>query len=456
MSIAELKKRKIAIMIFRFFIFYSVVAAQEKDSAGTIHLQGGTGYLTLISQKTASTAMDVFSKDSYLRASYAIRNDTLAIGIGSHRTYGRYSNSSSIWSIAMQYDVNDLWCRWSSSAGIVNYSISANVVQGKSLHPGFSLQMRLNPFDGKISGEIGYSLEHERAASTVVFQDFLIPLGVDNLMQRSYFRFTLQPADQFRMTFGSYEQQGESFQEKRHYDARLSSNAFGRDVGFLYAFFPRWQISGAFSIQELRPAMQMNTNGILFTEFPLGTYSRYHARVAVTTKYQDAPWTFAVDRDEFTLNESGIVQSWPFTSLAASVITNRFLFTLDGSLLHHQAEIGSEFRFGDLAIIPLLSYHYIIPEYQLKHWQPQFLVFGASNVSVERSTIVEAQLTRLDLSLGYSVGKGRMTLRIVQFIPVQIRYTATPSQSGTGAQPVVSRDQDRLDGGRFIGISFSY
>ncbi|MFA6456271.1 MAG: hypothetical protein WCW40_05560 [Bacteroidota bacterium] len=456
MFLIDSKKRKIAFMIFRFFIFYSIAVAQKEDSVTAIRLDLGTGYNNLISQRTASTAMDVFIKDSYLRASYADRSDTLTIGIASHRTYGRYNNSSSVWSLAVQYDVNDFWCGWSSSVGIADYVVTAGITQGKTLRPGFSATVRAKPFEGKITGEIGYSLGYERIVPTVLFQDFLIPTGEDQSVQRSYFQIALHPLEQLSLSFSSFEQHGESFEEKRQYQSQYTSNAFGRDVGFIYTFSPQWNLSGMFSIHELHPSTQINTDGVLFAEFPLGTYSRYHARIATAVEYQDIPWTFAVDRDEITLDASGIIQSWPFTSLAASVITNRFLFTLDGSLVQHQAEILSKFQLGDIVVRPALSYHYFVPDYQLKHWQPQFLVFGASNVSMERSTIVEAQLTKIDLSLEYPLWKGVVSLRFVQYIPVLIRYTATPSRPGTGTQPVISRDHDRLDGGRFIGISISY
>ncbi|MFA6542153.1 MAG: hypothetical protein WCT99_11170, partial [Bacteroidota bacterium] len=103
---------------------------------------------------------------------------------------------------------------------------------------------------------------------------------------------------------------------------------------------------------------------------------------------------------------------------------------------------------------PSLSYCYLLPEYHLKHWQPEFLVFGAEGFTYESSTIRDIHAVQAGASVSFPLLGGALTITAIQYVPVTIRYRTRTTQVGT-TPAGASHVKNRTDGGRSVSIQFS-
>jgi len=456
MFFCKILKRKVEQWAFRFCIFFAVAYGQELDSVNQIQVQGGMEYFDIVSQETANSSSEFFFRRSFLQTSYSYALDTFTVGIHSQRLYGQYTNSSSLWTFSLNHDFNYLRGSWSSAWSFVGYTAVVWIPQVNNIRPAFSASVRLQPFGERFTGEFGYASGLERVASTISFLDFVVPLGEDIADDRRYFSIALLPADNLRLSFSANEQRSGSHNEKKEFSSEYSGTSFGREVAFDYRPAVEWGVTGLLSIREQRPTIRLMKYDLMFAEFPLGMFSHYHASIGMSATFFSRRYFFSAERDEVKITENGIIQSWPFTSLAASVIVNRFLFDLQGSLVQHHVSVRTSFRFNNMSVTPLISYHQIVPDYTLKHWQPQYFVFGIKNLTIDRSTIAETHLAKAEITVEYGVWNGKATLRLEQYAPLYIRYNSSPSLSDDGTRQLYSEKKNKIDGGRYIGLTFSY
>ena len=154
-------------------------------------------------------------------------------------------------------------------------------------------------------------------------------------------------------------------------------------------------------------------------------------------------------------NNAGHIESWPFTPLASTVFDNRLYYTIGGSVDAHQLESSTLFGWGWWQIKPALGILYVLSDISLKHWESDFLVFGAKNSKVEPFLIQRWWLLRLGCQLDFPLFGLEAALQMEQYIPISIEKReerTSPSVPSTPAGSGSSGGSTTTDGGRRIRL----
>jgi hypothetical protein len=167
------------------------------------------------------------------------------------------------------------------------------------------------------------------------------------------------------------------------------------------------------------------------------------------------PVIFRYTYHEIFMSGSGTIESWPFTTLAASVIANRILFNAGGSVKYHSAALSTGFSTLHSAVTFELEYDKVITDMALEHWEPEFLVFGMKNFTRDPFSVSTAHLGKLHIHFSQSISTVTVGLYIAQYFPLKIDYRKfEPVQIGPPA-PISTSRKTITDGGRKIGFRFS-
>ncbi len=458
MASSTFTKRKIVVSIFRFFFCSSLVSAQVQNDLPWFHGEAGTSYFNIVKQKSPNSTATIFFRESFARLAYGTSDDSIDVSVSSSRLYGNYGHPGSSWSVSLQNDVNMISAGWNSRFSFLEYHIGANaLIQSLKVVPGFSLRLTAKPVGDFFSVGGEYVRTNEAIHSTLEFHDFFVPFG----QQRSNNRFTffvgIQSVEKFRLGFSSFTQSERFPSTSDEYTADFSNTTTGNSFSFVVQPIRSIALFGTFTIAEERPDVVLNRDALSFGSFPAGEYSLYSIDAGVHAKIFSLPASMRYRRNEFRLKGAGVVESWPFTSLAASVIANRLVFTLNGTMTVQNLGIAADVLSSFGLIRPEIGYCVLQPEYTLKHWQPEFLVFGAKAMAYESSSINALHLIELALGCTIPLFGGRLELSALQFIPVAIQYETHPSKQGETVIEV-KRDAktNSVDGGRFVQIRFAW
>lgn len=151
-------------------------------------------------------------------------------------------------------------------------------------------------------------------------------------------------------------------------------------------------------------------------------------------------------------NLSGTIQTWPFTSLIASVIVNRINYKSKAEVSLYSIDINYNKPLANLQLQPGVAYYHVVPNFSLQSWQPAFLVFGVKNFTDNSTQIKFLDLLNLKLSAQYSIGVFFFEAEFSQFLPIYI-------ERKTGEeipQPApVAKTTTAVDGGRFFSLKIS-
>jgi len=446
------QKRKIVYAIFRFLFFFAPLTAQEQDTASHISIEAECNYFDVIRYESENSSSAAFMKTSAAGVSYRTASDTFFLTLHSDRQYLRYSNKASSWNALVQQDEDRLDLGWRGTFSFLNLAGAISFAEKTPARPGFSLAAAIRPFGPVllVTGEVAVDISHSVAST--VFEDFFVPFSLHTTSTKYSGSVVLTPFEELQLAFSSFGEQSSSIGNADAYSLSYSNPAFGRTFDICYR--PREEAAAFCSLGIVlqRPSIGMANNGLSFSNIPATELSLYHAAFGLTSTYCRIPFSIGYRRDNVTFNGSGVIESWPFTSLAASIIQNRLLFTMTGSLQIDEGSIKAEFPFFGATLQPTVAYYHVIPEYTLHHWQPLFLVFGTSNQATETTDITLMQLLSLGLEASIPFGTGMIQLTAQQFLPLSIRYmpeSAPPS----GAVPVAAApSRHKTDGGRYLGI----
>jgi hypothetical protein len=148
----------------------------------------------------------------------------------------------------------------------------------------------------------------------------------------------------------------------------------------------------------------------------------------------------------------GHIESWPFTSLASTVFDNRMYYIIDGTVDIHQFEGSTTVACGAWNIKPSFGLLYILPDASLKHWEPDFLVFGVKNAKDEPFSIQQCWLLRLGCEVDFSVFSVHVALQMEQYIPISVKDREKLKSAVGPTTPAVSSTLSSTDGGRWVRL----
>ncbi len=259
-------------------------------------------------------------------------------------------------------------------------------------------------------------------------------------------------------TFG-YEN---SFAMPREMDriTGLSLSGFNREVFYILKTNLKWlklQFEYRFSRKKYQGIIL--ERGLEFSNFNLSSYKResvsVHGSFTIGDKWRiDTEYQY----NFFGAYLTGVIESWPFSSIIQSIFINRFYMRLQGSLKYHSLsfDVSNEFKKGKINLG--LIYYDIIPEIITETWQPEFLFLGIRDYKKYILEIKRAGLIRAKIGTIIRLSKHIMSeFAISQIIPVYLYKNRNTFSSGTIVnQQLPSEKISQVDGGRLFILRLFY
>ncbi len=241
------------------------------------------------------------------------------------------------------------------------------------------------------------------------------------------------------------------------YEVRSNIRSIGKNLILKYKLNKSSFFSAEIETDEFRTDLTFKKDDLAFGDLVKGNgkYSRYLLKG--TSEESGFPLCLTYSYDQLSLSGIGHFESWPFTTLAASIITNRLNYQLSGFIKHHSFESAADVQFGSNLLTAVISYHRILPDAVLEHWEPEFLVFGMKNFTRNPFSIRDIHLLGIKLHYAYPFNDFTLSAFVEQYIPLSIKYnqhssTSTPSPSG----PATPASPPTTDGGRRGGFFFTF
>lgn len=259
-------------------------------------------------------------------------------------------------------------------------------------------------------------------------------------------------------TFG-YEN---SFSMPREMDriTGLSLSGFNREVFYRLKTDLKWiklQLEYRFSRKKYQ--IIISERGLEFSNFNLSNYKRESVSVNGSFPIEDT-WKVETEYQYnlFGAYLTGVVESWPFSSIIQSIFINRFYMRLQGSLKYHSLsfDVSNEFKTGKINIG--LTYYDIIPDIVTETWQPEFLFLGIKHYKKYIPEIKRAGLISAKIGMIIRLSKHIVSdFAISQIIPVYLSKNRNTSSSGTIVnQQLPSEKISKVDGGRLFILRLFY
>lgn len=445
------KKRKGAAALFRFFYFTPLLFAQETTPPPHLRASAASEYVDLFRQRTTGTETEIFARNSSAEVSYAAEHDTLTLRLSSIRRYGSYRNRTSDWSATARSDMERGSLRWESRISGLDYSLGMSIPLRKSNGAaGFSISLRSTFFSDRFSAEGTYSFQPSSIFVQGSFSDFSLFSAASENESKWSAAFQYRSAGVCTLSLETFYSTGKDHPVSDPYSVTRSGYAMGESFGGNFTLDHSTVIFADAGMQFSAPAVLLKKNDLSFGNLSGGEMRHYSAGAGIAIENITVRYRFL----QIRASGAGVVESWPFTSLAASAVANRLLFTADGSVTVQMVDAGKKYTFPFGSVTPSLAYCYLLPDYRLKHWQPEFLVFGAEGFTYESSTIRDIHAVQGGVSVSFPLMGGTLMVAAEQYVPIAIRYRTRTTQVGT-TPAGGSHVKNRTDGGRSVSIHFS-
>jgi hypothetical protein len=203
---------------------------------------------------------------------------------------------------------------------------------------------------------------------------------------------------------------------------------------------------------EEKGEIHLIKDGLSFGDLAYGTFIFNRWQVGVSKIIFSLPISCEYNYYRWKGYGVGHIESWPFTSLASTVFDNRLYYTIDGTIDVHQVEGSTTVACGVWNIKPSFGLLYILPDASLKHWEPDFLVFGVKNAKEEPFSIQQCWLLRLGCEVDFSVLNVHVALQMEQYIPISVKDRKKQDSAVGPSTPAVSSTPSSADGGRWIRL----
>jgi hypothetical protein len=442
----------------RFYFLLGLISSYafgQQDSVTVFHLSAQTSYSDIFRQSSDRSRTVVFSSASSFSLSAAKNEDSLSVSYLSSTNYASVGQQQSRFTASLLHIRRDIVVSYNSTLSLLHYGISAGIpVTAEHASPRYGLVLSASPFNSFVNASISLQRNPARYTSGIAFHDFIVPFRDDLNSMSTTYTISISPLSALRTTILYDEVSGDRPALAEGYGMWTQFRSIGKELSGSYSLSQDMiiRISGATS--EHRMNLTMKEHALTFGDLSNGSLrmTKYTSGLRVLPLGLSAEYSF----EQFSLSGVGEIESWPFTSLASSIISNRLNYTLTGTFKHHALGISSNILSGPAPITASISYHHILADAMLEHWEPEFLVFGRKNFITDPFTISDLQLLGLSITAMIPFGGTDISLFADQYIPFSIRYRSAAAGTGQVPTPTTTAPSRSVtDGGRRAGISLS-
>ena len=439
------------------FCFYTLLIPallySQSDSTASIVVTAATTYFDVFKQTAENSGTTILARESDAGVSARFGKDSMTLNVSSSEEYAGFSEPSSQFSASVHNSLQTLSCSYSRTLSLMSYSMAAGMVMnGRSHLVFYKGVLSSSPFEEVLGVTLALERSPYRLGSSISFYDFQVLSNDAAFWTIGSFVLRSRPVESLLASLAYREADGGSISSSTGYGTGSSDRYFGKNISIQYFFSRTSNISAELSTEELRSDIDFNRDGLLFGDLAQGVvrHSRYAAGGGL--RQFDLPITLEYSFDEISSSGSGHIESWPFTDLVSSIISNRLLYQFNGSLKVH-----SFFSTAKLTVLTLptnfeISYHRILADVVLENWEPEFLAFGMKNYSSNPFSIQEVQLLKIGIETSFLASLGEITAHVEQYIPLAITYRQQNLTPPVPGEPPASGPSPHTDGGRKISV----
>jgi hypothetical protein len=457
------RKRGREFSCLRFFVLVLLCVcvlpafAQKTDSLYYYKASVATEYFDLFRQKSERTSTTIFAKHTSLSLSVAHTSDTLCLFADEEKEYGAYDNHFSKFSITGENSVQSGGVSWNSGIAFLEYSLTAGIqLNGARYSPFGGVEVQIKPFADFLTASFAWSRAPIRGLNSFLFQDFAVHLADDAPADSWNFTVAGKPFEDAGAGIRLYESRSDHAHASMGYAPDYSFYEFGRELFFTFAPMDSWTAWGRLFVSQQRGSLFLFSEDQSFENLPNATGEQTGLDGRINTTLFTLPFTASYSYRKISSDGVGEVESWPFTSLASSVISNRLNYHFNAAVTIHSLSLTQR-MFVLPAIDVQAEYLFVIPDAYAEHWQPQFLVFGVKDYVKDYFSIEKMHLLKIAALGNFRISKMDVRISLEQYLPVSIIYRAVPSVIQPPApSPQPPSPKPSTDGGRRATIALSF
>ncbi len=425
----------------------------QGDSTASVVLTAETNYFDVFRQKSDRSSTTILVKESYASVSVEHGMDSLTLSASSSEQYAGFSVPTSQFSASLHNSLQTLNCSYSSKLTFVQYSLAAGVVMNASSHPlYYKAALSASPFEEVLGITLGLERLPYRYGSSISYYDFQVPF--DDAAHSTLASFTLRskPFARLLASLAYCEADGGSNPSSTGYGIASSDRYFGKKIFTKYFFSQTSNIIAELSTEEFRSDIVFNRDGQLFGDLTQGFAKHSRYMVGGSANQFNLPLTLEYAFDQISSSGTGHFESWPFTSLVSSIISNRLLYQFNGFLKVHTLCSTAKLEVLSMPTNIEISYQRILADIVLENWEPEFLAFGMKKYASNPFSIKDIQLLKFGIETTILTRLAEITAHIEQYVPIAITYRRQESISTLPGEPPTPTSTPQTDGGRRFGV----
>jgi hypothetical protein len=423
------------------------------DSTASVVITAETNYFDVFRQKSDKSSTTILVRESSVGVSARYGLDSLTLSVASSEQYAGFSVPTSQFSASLDNSLQTLNSSYSSKLMFLQYSLAAGMVMNAGSHPlYYRAALTASPFEEILRLTLGLERLPYRYGFSVSYYDFQVPF--DDAAHSTVASFTLRskPFATLLTSLSYSEADGGSSPSSTEYGVGSSERYFGKKIFARYFFSLTSNATAELSTEEFRSDIVFNRDNQLFGDFTQGLAKHSRYMVAGSAVQFDLPITLEYAFDQVSSSGSGHFESWPFTSLVSSIITNRLLYQFNGSLKVHTLRSTTKLNLLAMPTNLEVTYQRVLADIVLENWQPEFLAFGMKDYSSNPFSIKDIQLLKFGIETRILTGFAEITAHIEQYIPISITYRRQESVSAPPGEPPTPTSTPQTDGGRRFGL----
>jgi hypothetical protein len=443
--------------LFIFILWISaagIIEAEQPDTSSHYSLRAGTSYFDIFRQTTSSSSLKIFSQTSDVTLSYTAGLDTLTYR-NTWRDDGlsvNNYNTGVTFSASRRLTISEV--QWASCIGPFGYSLRIRIpfstAHSPSLYYGSSLSFHTDNDLLTLSGVI--DINPVPLSSHVQFQDFTMSLDELGDERRIGLTMSGKPFQDLTGTLSFTQSRQTNEAGNSSHSVFFSNRGLTNEASLWYSPAPETELCISALIQEIRNDATLYSDKLSFGDLASAQFQYFRYSIGGRAPLFGLPFKLFYHYQTFTVNGVGQIESWPFTTLAASIIVNRLYYRLNGDLLVHVIETGTAFGIGPVTITPRLQYLFLRPKLYIDHWQPQFIIFGISNAGRDYFPIDKAQVLWISAGIQIPFFGESIECSFSQFVPLIL--TLRHSTHEINGTPTATSPKNAItDGGREFRLS---
>lgn len=439
-----------------FILFCSSLLFAQPDSSHSLTISAGTEYFDLFRQKSEKSSTTAFFRRSFLAGTIAFNMDSITISYHDNTHYASFNQNESKTSFSVTNTEHVLDIQYNGKVSIFHYLLDCGTfLNTRNYLFRYGIGFSVHPWDDLFESRVELHQLPAVINSANLFQDFLVDFKEQPLSTQWIFSLRSKPINKLTGEIIFSELKGTTSVPAVNYGTSSVFTTQSIEASVRFPINNESNLHLAFNSVEHTANIILKRDDISFGSLNNGSVRSNHFEIGTTTELFSQFFLLQYSFDQVKGSGIGHIESWPFTSFAASIIANRLLFSAAGIIKHHSISLIAPFHLQSFHLKVNLSYHNVIPDIVLEHWEPEFLVFGMKNFYRKPFSISIAHLGKIYIAAEIPMSVIQINFFGEQYLPISISYRSYQAVQPIPPSTPVSPTSIATDGGRRFGIQLS-